>query len=222
MTGLPLPDFTAARDLMVDGQLRPTKVTDRRVLDAMRQLPRERFVKPAQAGLAYIDEDVAIGPGRVLLKPLVLARLIQLAAAQPGENALIVGAGSGYGAAVLAACGAQVTALEEDDGLLRLARAAQDATRYAATWVSGKLADGWAEAAPYDLIIIEGAVRAIPERLGRQLAEGGRLITIISPAGGSPYAVVAEASTRGLAALPAFDAVAPLLPSLVPAPEFAF
>jgi len=145
-----------------------------------------------------------------------------LAAARPGETALIVGAGTGYGAAVLAACGAQVTALEEDAALLALARAAQAETGYAATLVAGPLAAGWAEQGPYDLILIEGAVRVIPPALGRQLAAGGRLITVIAPEGAAPYAAVAEVSARGFALRPAFDAVAPLLPSLVPAPVFAF
>jgi protein-L-isoaspartate(D-aspartate) O-methyltransferase len=97
--------FADARANMVDSQVRPNKVTDPRILHAMRTLPRERFLPPALASLAYADEDVPLGNGRVLMEPMVLARLLQIAAPMPGEVALVVGAGTGYGAAVLAACG---------------------------------------------------------------------------------------------------------------------
>jgi protein-L-isoaspartate(D-aspartate) O-methyltransferase len=212
-------DFAGARRMMVDGQLRPTNVTDTRVLDAMRTLPRERFVPASVAAFAYIDDDLEIAPRRFLLKPLVLARLIQLAAPVQDETALIVGAGSGYGAAVLAACGVQVIALEEDAALLELARACVPA---GVTLQAGALAEGWAERAPYDLVLIEGAVRAIPERLARQVAATGRLVTVIAPAGKGSYAAIAEPSAGGLAVRAAFGAAAPLLPGLLPAPSFAF
>ena len=104
-------DFTAARMLMVNGQVRPNKVTDSRVLAAMRRLPRERFVPADRAALAYSDEDVPLGRDRYLVEPMVIARLVQIAAVQEGDRALVVGSGSGYGAALLAACGATVTAL---------------------------------------------------------------------------------------------------------------
>ena len=101
------PDhFTQARNHMVDGQVRPNKVVDARVIGAMRRLPRERFVPPELAGLAYIDEDVKFGNGRALVEPMVIARLVQLARVRPGDRALVVGAGAGYGAALIAACGA--------------------------------------------------------------------------------------------------------------------
>jgi protein-L-isoaspartate(D-aspartate) O-methyltransferase len=223
----PRSDFTLARRVMVDGQLRVTKVTDPRVLDAMGMLPRESFVPAGVADLAYIDADLAIAPGRFLLKPLVLARLIQLAAARQGETALVVGAGSGYGAAVLAACGVQVIALEDDGALLALARAALATQSLAAlagniTLQQGPLAEGFAAHAPYDLVLIEGAVRAIPERLARQVAANGRLVTVLAPADGGSTAAIAEPSAGGLAVRPAFDATAPLLPSLLPATAFAF
>ncbi len=211
-------DFTRARNVMVDGQLRPTNVTDTRVLDAMRTLPRERFVPASVAAFAYIDDDLEIAPRRFLLKPLVLARLIQLAAPVQGETALIVGAGSGYGAAVLAACGVQVIALEEDSALLELARAAGAGV----TLQQGPLAAGWAERAPYDLVLIEGAVRAIPERLARQVAATGRLVTVMAPLGRGSYAAIAEPSAGGLAVRAAFGASAHVLPGLMPVAGFAF
>ena len=220
------PDFDDARHLMVDGQLRPTKVSDLRILTAMRTLPRERFVPAGKTALCYIDEHIELVAGRYLMKPLVQARLTQLAAPRAGETALIVGAGSGYGAAVLAACGVHVFALEQDPALLAIARAALADTsitgRTNITIVEGPIADGWPAQAPYDLVIIEGAVRAIPERLGRQVAATGRLVTIIAAADGASYAAIAEPSSGGLAVRPAFDAVAHMLPQLLPAPSFAF
>ena len=105
-------DFADARNRMVDSQVRPNKVTDPRVLSAMRELPRERFLPARLRPRAYVDEDVPLGGGRVLMEPLVIARLVQLAAPSAGERALVVGAGVGYGSAVLARCGVRVTALE--------------------------------------------------------------------------------------------------------------
>ncbi len=212
-------DYALARSLMVDGQLRPSKVTDRRILDAMRTLPREAYVPAAMASLATIDDDIALGGGRVLLKPLVLARLIQLARPRAGEAALVVGSGCGYGSAVLAACGVHVTALEEEPALLELARSHPDPL---VTQVAGRLAEGYPQGAPFDLVVIEGAVRAIPETIGRQVSANGRLVAIVSPKGGTSVAVLAEPSTGGLRAQAEFDAAAPLLPSLLPAPGFTF
>jgi protein-L-isoaspartate(D-aspartate) O-methyltransferase len=206
-------DFRLARNLMVDGQLRPNKVVDRRILDAMRDLPRETFAPPAIASLAYIDQDLPLGDGRVMLKPLVIARLLQLARPRAGETALVVGSGTGYGAAILAACGVHVTALEEAPGLIEMARRAI---------VQGSLDEGHAAAAPYDLVVIEGAVPAIPEVIGRQVAAGGRLVTVIMENGVAGYAALAEPTTGGLRAQAAFDATAPLLPGLQPAKSFIF
>jgi protein-L-isoaspartate(D-aspartate) O-methyltransferase len=219
-------DFTLARQLMVDGQLRPSKVNDRRLIDIMRRLPRELFVPAAMRQFAYLDDDIRISSTRVLMKPLVMARLIQLATPRPGETALVVGAGSGYGAAILAELGVQVTALEQDADLVTLSRAAaigpETGRSFPVSFVTGPLAEGFAERAPYDLILIEGAVRAIPERIGRQVAEGGRLVTVLAAEGAASTAVIAEPSTGGLRARAAFDANTALLPALLPVPSFAF
>jgi protein-L-isoaspartate(D-aspartate) O-methyltransferase len=211
---------------MVDGQLRPNKVRDRRILEAMRSLKREAFVPARLAAQAYIDEAIPLGRGRVLLKPLVIARLLQLAQPRAGEAALVVGSGSGYGAAILASCGVQVTALEEDAELLQLARQAPLDTSLI-TLVQGRLADGYAATAPYDLVVIEGAVREIPDTIGRQVSANGRLVAIVAvhgqtEAGGNGVAVLAEPSVGGLRARPVFDAAAPLLPGLLAAPGFQF
>ena len=223
----PKLDAERARHLMVDGQLRPNKVTDRRILDAMRTLPREIFVPPAQASLAYIDDAVKLGGGRFLTKPLVIARLIQLARPQAGESVLVVGSATGYAAAILAICGLQVIALEQNPDLIALARTAWRSIEAmegsgTATFIEGRLTEGHAEAAPYDLVFIDGAVCEIPPVLGRQVAATGRLVTVMAPQGSTSIAVLAEPSTGGLRAQPAFDANTPLLPELLPAPAFSF
>ena len=217
-------DSALARNLMVDGQLRPSKVTDRRILDLMRNLPRESYLPAHLAALAYIDEDVKLGGGRVLLKPLVIARLIQLARPLAGETALVVGSGTGYGAAILAACGVHVTALEEDAFLLALARAvpATQGNTGSITLVEGRLSEGHQAAAPYDLVVIEGGAREIPDTIGRQVGAHGRLVAILCQPGGQGVAVLAEPSVGGLRAHAEFDASAPLLPGLLAAPGFSF
>ncbi len=220
----PTPDlFADARMRMVDSQLRPNKVTDPRITGAMRRIPRERFLPGVQFALAYADEDVPLGNGRVLMEPMVIARLIQLAAPVSGERALVVAAGPGYGAAVLSACGARVTALEDDPALLRLARLALTTAAPEVSLVTGPLAAGWPNGAPYDVILIEGAVREIPPAIAQQLrAEGGRLVTVLRSADHVSAAVLAEATPGGLRAQPMFDCATPDIPALQPAPVFEF
>ena len=220
----PAPDpYADARQRMVDSQIRPNRITDPRILAAMRRLPRERFLPAHLAALAYADEDVPLGHGRVLTEPLVIARLIQLAAPVAGERALHVAAGTGYGTAVLAGCGVRITALEEDTALLEAARATLTTLAPDVNLVAGRLADGHPGGAPYDLILIEGAVSAIPPALARQLrSDGGRLVTVIRGQGRVSQAVLAEATPAGLRSQPAFDCATPALPSLQPAAAFVF
>jgi protein-L-isoaspartate(D-aspartate) O-methyltransferase len=215
--------FADARNHMVDSQVRPNKVTDPRILAAMRRLPRERFLRPDLAALAYADEDVKLGGGRVLMKPMAIARLVQLASVATGERALVVGAGTGYGAALLFACGVRVTALEEDASLLKLARPVLGEFAAGVSLVTGPLAAGWPPGAPYDVILIEGATRDIPQAIGEQLhKEIGRLVTVCITGGTGGQAVLAEATAAGLRTQPMFDcATAPLL-GLMPTPGFVF
>ncbi|HVC61432.1 MAG TPA: protein-L-isoaspartate O-methyltransferase [Acetobacteraceae bacterium] len=220
-----MPDdpFAEARNRMVDSQIRPNRVTDPRITGAMRRLPRERFLPAGLASLAYADQDVKLGNGRVLPQPMTIARLVQLAAPVQGERALVVAAGAGYGAALLAACGARVTALEEDPALLATARHALIGVAPEVSVVSGALSAGWPAGAPYDVILIEGAVQAIPPALAQQLRNnGGRLVAVVCGDGRTSQAVLAEATGAGLRAQPMFDCATPLLPSLVPVPAFAF
>jgi protein-L-isoaspartate(D-aspartate) O-methyltransferase len=214
---------------MVDGQLRPNKVVDRRLLDAMRRLPRERFLPEDVRGTTpiarvYADQDLPLGGGRVLMQPMVLARLLQLGLPRAGERALVVGCGTGYGAAVLAACGPAVTALEEDPRLAATARPMLAEAAPGVLLVSGKLAAGWPDGAPYDLVVIEGAVAAIPSAIEALVAPvGGRLVTVIAPAGPGPcQAVLAEPSLGRLRAQPEFDCATALLPSFGREARFVF
>lgn len=222
-TSPPADPFADARNNMVDSQVRPNKVTDAAILSAMRTLPRERFLPVELAALAYADEDVPLGRGRVLMEPMVLARLLQTAAPVEGERVLIVGAGIGYGAAVLAACGCRVTALEEDPALAARARDALTALAPGVSLVSGPLSAGWAGGAPYDIIMIEGGVPEIPQALGGQLRnEGGRLVAVLRGAGRTGSAVLAEVTPAGLRSQPVFDCATPVLPSLARVPAFQF
>jgi protein-L-isoaspartate(D-aspartate) O-methyltransferase len=215
--------FAEARNRMVDSQIRPNRVTDPRITAAMRSLPRERFLPPGLAPLAYADQNVALGKGRVMLQPMAIARMVQLAAPAPGERALVVAAGTGYGTAVLAACGPRVTALEEDPALLSQARRVLTELAPEVSLESGPFAAGWPAGAPYDVILVEGAVQAIPPAVAQQLRNnGGRLVAVVCTDGRVSQAVLAEATGAGLRAQPMFDCAVPLLPSLLPAPAFAF
>src|SRR4051794_25841983 len=160
-------DYADARKRMVDGQLRPNRVTDPRVLDAMRELPREDFLPAAAQARAYADEDVPLPGGRAMLAPMYIARLAQLAAVRPGDRALVVCAGTGYGAAVLARCGARVTAIEPDPALAGIAGKvlAANLPAGAVRIEAARPAEGFPGGAPYDVILIEGEVPAMPAAL---------------------------------------------------------
>ena len=216
-------DFSEARERMVDGQIRPNRVSDPRVLQAMRTIPREHFLPPRLASLAYIDAEVELGNGRVLMAPLAIARLVQLANIRRGARTLVVGAGTGYGAALLAACGAAVTALEEDAALLDIARPALSACAPSVAVVVGPLAQGWPAGAPWHLVFIEGAAPSIPAAIAGQLhPESGRLVGVLAGGGRPGSAVLGERSSAGFAVRPMFDCATPLLPQLVAKPEFVF
>ena len=219
----PAEHFADARNCMVDSQIRPNRVADPRILSAMRRLPRERFLPANVWSLAYADEDVPLGNGRFMLEPMVLAKLLQAANLRDNERVLVVGAGTGYGAGVLAACGCRVTALEEDASLLAIARTVLPVEAPSVTLVMGPLAAGWPAHGPFDLILIEGAVPQIPAALATQThQENGRILAAIHAEGRITQAVIAEATAFGVGISPLFDCGTPLIPSLRKAPMFAF
>jgi len=214
-------DFVQARNRMVDGQVRTGDVTDLRLLAAMLELPRERFVDPAQAGLAYADLDVPLrATRRCLLRPRTLAKLIQAADVAPADRVLDVGCASGYGAAVLARLAAEVVALEEEPALAAMATKAL-AGAASVSVVTGPLTAGWPARQPYDVILVEGAAEVVPPDLFGQLADGGRLLCIEGRdlAG---RAMVYRSAGGQVSGRPVFDAAAPLLPGFARPAVFVF
>lgn len=164
-----MQDFALARRAMVDSQLRPEAVTDRGVLAAMGSVERERFVPASARALAYFDRPLPIAEGRAMMPPAALGRLLSEAAPKAGERALVVGSGTGYSAALLKAIGLEVVALESDEALATRAREAGVET------VAGDLSKGHAKGAPYDLILLDGAVEEVPAAIVKQLSPNGRL-----------------------------------------------
>lgn len=216
-------DFARARRTMVDCQIRPNDVPDSRVIDAFLDTPRENFVPAERHILAYLDRDIPLGDGlqpRALTSPMVLAKLIHAAGVRPGDRTLVVGAATGYAAAVLSHLCAGVVALEVDEGLLTAARTALS-TYENVSLVAGPLEAGVAKSAPYEVILVDGSVEAVPEALFAQLAEGGRLVAVVS-AGRPGRATVHVKSGGDVAGRIAFDATAPALPGFARPPVFAF
>lgn len=217
-----MADAAVQRVNMVDSQVRPSDVTDRRIIRAMLEVPREAFVPPGRRALAYADIDVPLGPPhRALLAPRVFAKLIQLAALGDADTVLIVGCGSGYAAAVLSHIAARVVALEADDSLRALAQAALTGPQYGQVQVvQGTLGEGYAAGAPYDAVFLEGAISEAPQELLGQLKDGGRLVAILAEPGAS-RATVWRRSGRTFGETAGFDASAEVLPDFVRKPTFA-
>jgi protein-L-isoaspartate(D-aspartate) O-methyltransferase len=207
-------NYEQMRRAMVDSQLRTTAVNDPRVVAAMGKVARERFVPADQVALAYLDKTLPVAPGRGLASPMVTGRLLTEARVREGDRALVIGAGSGYSAAVLAELGASVVALEEDKELA--GKATPGVTR-----ASGPLAKGWAKAAPYDLILFDGAVELIPPAIIDQLADGGRLAAPIVQNGVTRLALGRKAGS-GFGMQSFADAEAPILPGFVIERGFSF
>jgi protein-L-isoaspartate(D-aspartate) O-methyltransferase len=221
-------DVVQARNRMVDGQVRTADVTDLRILAAMLDLPRERFVPPDKAELAYVDFEIPLGadapgsPARRMIRPRNLAKLIQAADISGADRVLDVGCTTGYGAAVLARLAAEVVALDDDRALTAMAGKALAECRLAnVTVATGPLDRGVPAHAPYDVIVLEGASEIGPRMLFSQLADDGRLVCIEGrgPAGRAMLYVSAGGVVSGRSV---FDAAAPLLPGFAAPPVFVF
>ncbi len=215
-------DFAAARRHMVDCQLRPNRVTSAALLDAMSEVAREEFVPAASKGIAYRDEDLPIGGGRFLLDPLTLARLIQAAAPGPTDTVLDIGGATGYSSAVLSRLASSVIAIEQDDPMVDRSRNALQGCAVENVQVfAGPLAAGYLKRAPYGVILVNGAVDEVPDALMSQLAEGGRLATVIGT--GPVGRATLFTKRRGVASAQIlFDAAVPALKDFAKEPGFVF
>lgn len=218
-------DFVAARRMMVDGQVRTSDVTDLRLIAAMLEVPRERFLPEGQAALAYLDRDLPVGAAgeggpRHLIKPMVLAKLMQAAEIGEGDHVLDVGCATGYSSAVLGRLAGSVIALEQEPSLAH--RAAETLRAMPnVTVVIGPLRAGWPAAAPYDVIFLNGATEVAPRTLLQQLKEGGRLVGVLGRAPNG-RGMLYRASGAEPSGRPIFDAAAPVLPGLARPETFVF
>ena len=219
-----MTDFALARRNMVEGQLRPNRVTNAQLLAVVGELPRERFLPDGMKSVAYSDEDVPLGDGRFLMEPMVLARLIQTL--QPGseDKALVVAAGRGYGAALLARLVQAVVAVESNAALASSAdQTIKSLGLGNVTLVTGPAEAGAPALGPYDIILIEGAVQQIPQAILDQLAEGGRLATVLAGTPGALGVAQLVVKEGGVTSgRPLFDAGTPVLPGFAPPPRFTF
>jgi protein-L-isoaspartate(D-aspartate) O-methyltransferase len=213
--------FESARRSMIDSQLRPNKVTDQALLDAVAAVPREEFVPAAYRSVAYVDEDVPLGNGRHLLEPMVLARLIQAAAPMPGDCVLDIGSTTGYGVAILSRLAGTVLGLEFDGALADRANATLSALGIRAMVLQGPLEQGLPYQGPFNAIVIEGLAEFVPDCLLNQLADGGRLVGVVLERGVG-RAMLYSRNAGVISARSLFDAAMAPLPGLQRQPGFAF
>ena len=223
--GLPMTGFSTARLKMVDGQVRTSDVTDSRILDAMLSVPREAFVPAASQKLAYLDLDLDVGGGatkRYLLPAALTAKLLQAAEIKSTDHVLVVGAASGYVAALAAKIAARVTATESDSALASKAAATLGELGISNVTVrTAAAADGEPAFTPYDVIFLNGGTEVVPNGLFGQLAEGGRLVGVFT-GHKPPRAMIVTHSHGDFGYRTLFDAVAPVLPGLARRAEFVF
>jgi len=208
-----MPDFAARRTMMVDTQVRPSDVTKFPIIHAMLNVPREEFVPVSKREAAYMGENLDLGvPGRVVLEPRTLAKMLDALDISNDELVLDVGAGLGYSSAVIARMAEAVIALEEDETLSsEMSEALSSVSADNVIAHSGTLADGAAEHGPYDVIVIQGAVQAVPEAIESQLKDGGRIAAIFVD--GALGEVRIGRKQNGLVSWRmAFNAGAPVLP----------
>jgi protein-L-isoaspartate(D-aspartate) O-methyltransferase len=211
----PVPDFAAARRVMVESQLRPQGVTDPGVLAAMGEVPREQFVPADVQPMAYVDRAVLVGEGRFLLPCAVLGQLLTQMAPSRGERALVIGAATGYSAAILRHIGVSVVALESSPALAQMGEA------LGIEFVRGELEQGHPAGAPYDLILIDGAVEYLPAEITDQLAAGGRLGAALAERGVTRL-IVGRKSGQAFGHFSIADAAAPALPGFRRPRTFTF
>lgn len=217
-----MTDFAAAREAMVDCQVRPSDVTRYPIIEALLNVPREEFVPEGLRPVAYLGEHVPLAPGRVLLDPRVFAKLLDAVNVGPKDLVLDIGCGLGYSSAVLARMAEAVIGVEEDAAMAAQAEeilAAEGATN--ALVESGPLAEGRAGHGPFDAIVIEGCIEVLPEAIAAQLKPGGRIVAIFGD-GRNGQARLGINTTGGIAWRRIFDATAPVLPGFSETKAFEF
>jgi protein-L-isoaspartate(D-aspartate) O-methyltransferase len=221
-----MSDFSTARQKMVDGQVRPSDVTDSRIIDAMLAIPREAFVPEAKRSLAYLDLDIDVSESgsvkRFLLRPAVTAKMLQAAEIKETDKVLVVGCASGYMAALAARLAHRVTATECDSTLVTKAKAALNALAPGNVTVkTASVPDGDSADAPFDVILLNGAAEIAPEKLYRQLKEGGRLVGTFALVG-PQRAMIVTSSHGDFGHRALFDTTIPVLPGLERPAAFVF
>jgi protein-L-isoaspartate(D-aspartate) O-methyltransferase len=217
-----MTDFAARRRMMVDTQVRPNDVTKFPIIEAMLAVPREAFVPQNRREAAYVGENLSIAPGRVLLEPRTIAKLLDALDIQPGEVVLDLGCGLGYTAAVIARLADAVVAVEEDADLAEEAQARlSEQDVHNAAVIAGPLAEGGAKHGPYDVIVIEGAAEVVPEAVLAQLKDGGRIGCLFME-GALGIALVGNHTDARAALGRLFDPAAPVLPAFAAERGFAF
>ena len=221
-----MTNFETLRRHMVDSQIRVNDVTDRRVIKAFAETPRELFVPSAQRPLAYSDRDIPISAGeageRFLLSPMVQSKIIQALQIDTSSVVLHIGCGSGYSTAILAQLAGSVVAVEEEESLVSAAEANLQTLGFDnAAVLQGRLVDGLASEGPFDAILITGGVEEVPDTLKEQLNEGGRLIAVVMT-GRTGQARLYERAGSQTSDRALFNASAPILPGFRKAREFVF
>jgi len=217
-----MSDYAAARHNMIESQIRPNKVTDSRILEAFETIPRENFVPAAMQAIAYADEDLHIGGGRYLIEPMILGRLLQDALPDEDDIALEIGCGTGYSTAILSKLVSSVVAIEQDQCLVEIGN--KNLTELEidnAAIVQGDLQEGYENQKPYSLILIAGGVEEVPNPILDQIAESGRLVTVLYDSDGvvgraTSFERIAGRISRRIM----FDAATPILPGF--SKEYSF
>ena len=218
-----MADFDSLRQTMVDTQLRTNKVTDERILTAMGEIPREKFVPGNRAGLAYIDEDIPIGAGRCLIEPMIQARMIQAMEIGEDDAVLDIAGGTGYSSAVLGRLAGAVVSVEGDPELsAQLSAHMTDLGMDNVVVEQGPIESGWPDQAPYDAILVNGACGGVPDILFEQLADGGRLCAVAPGESGVGSAMLWTKQNENVSSRPLFNANVPALPELESKAGFTF
>jgi protein-L-isoaspartate(D-aspartate) O-methyltransferase len=216
-------DFTVARRNMVACQVRPSQVTDPRILAAMGELARERFVPKPKQTIAYIDEDVEIAPGRFLMEPTTAARLASAADIEPTDNVLVIAPATGYLASLAGRLGGSVFALEQDAELAkRMSTLVTDMALDNTVIVEGPHQDGWAKESPYDVILVDGCIPEVPDAILDQLAEGGRMVCVIGEPGKVGRMTLFGKRNGNVSHRILSDAMVQPVPGFEQAPRFVF